>query len=143
MFALISSLSSGLMSGLVTPLFAWLNKRQDTQLAGFQTAAGIDQAAYAAYLNYQVAIGQQKAAANGWWGARALYLVVGGAAAAHTATIFLDSTVKFGCGHYGCLGVPPLPVAYAGYERLVVTSLFVVATVGPPASAVAAWLHRR
>ena len=143
MFALISSLFSGLMSGLVTPLFTWLNRRTDDQLAGFQTAAGIDQAAYASYLNYQVAVGAQKAAADGWWGARVLYLVVGGAAALHTAAIFLDSTVKLGCGHYGCLGVPPPPAPYADYERLVVTSLFVVATVGPPASAVTAWLHRK
>ena len=143
MFALISSLASGLMSGLVTPLFTWLNKKTDDQLAGFQTAAGIDQAAYATFLNYQVAIGAQKAAANSWWGARALYLIVGGTAAAHTAAIFLDSTVKLGCPHYGCLGVPPLPAVYAGYERIVVTSLFVVATLGPPASAVTAWLHRK
>ena len=143
MFALMSSLARGLMSGVVGPLFTWLNKRQDTQLEGFQTAAGLDVTAYGAFLNYQVAIGQQKAAANSWWGARALYLLVGGAAAAHTAAVFLDSTVKLGCGHYGCLGVPPLPATYAGYERLVVTSLFVVSTIGPPASAVAAWLHRR
>ncbi len=143
MFTLIASLFSGLMSGLVTPLFTWLNKKTDDQLAGFQTAAGIDQAAYATFLNYQIAMGQQKAAANSWWGARMLYLIVGGTAAAHTAAIFLDSTVKLGCGHYGCLGVPALPPVYAGYERVIVTSLFVVATLGPPASAAAAWLHRR
>ena len=143
MFSLLSSMVSGLMTGLVGPLFTWLNKRQDTGLAGFQTAAGIDQAAYQAFLNYQIAVAQQKAAANAWWGAKALYLVVGGSAAAHTAAIFLDSTVKLGCGHYGCLAVPALPPAYADYERLIVTSLFVVSTIGPPASAVAAWLHRR
>ncbi len=143
MYALISSLFGGLMSGLVTPLFAWLDKRQDTQLAGFQTAAGVDQAAYATFMRYQIAIGAQKAAANSWWGARALYLVVGGSAAAHTAAVFLDSTLKLGCGHYGCLAVPPLPATYAGYERVIVYSLFVVSTIGPPASAAAAWLHRK
>ncbi len=143
MFTLISSLASGLLSGVVTPFFTWLNKRQDAQLAGFQTAAGIDGAAYATFLNYQIAMGQQKAAANSWWGARVLYLLVGGSAAAHTAAVFLDSTVKLGCSHYGCLGVPPLPTIYAEYERVVVTSLFVVSTIGPPASAAAAWLHRR
>ena len=122
---------------------SYLNKRQDAQLAGFQTASGIDATAYAAFLNYQVAIGQQKAAANAWWGARLLYLVVGGAAAAHTAAVFLDSTVRLGCGHYGCLGVPVLPPAYADYERVIVYSLFVVSTIGPPVSAATAWLHRR
>ena len=143
MFTLIAKLAGGLVSGVVGPLFTWLNKKQDAQLAGFQTAAGIDEAAYGAWLNYQVATGAQKAAADAWWGARLLYLLVGGTAALHTAAIFLDSTLRLGCEHYGCLGVPPLPAAYAEYERVVVYSLFVVSTVGPPASAIAAWLHRR
>ena len=143
MFTLIQQLVTGLVSGVAAPLFAWLTKKQDAQLAGFQTAAGIDQVSYANWLNYLVAVGQQKAAANAWWGAKLLYLVVGGTAALHTAAIFLDSTLKLGCGHYGCLGVPPLPPAYADYERVIVYALFVVSTVGPPASAVTAWLHRR
>ncbi len=143
MFTLVQQLVTGLVSGVVGPLFTWLNKKQDAQLAGFQTAAGIDAAAYRAWLDYLVAVGQQKAAANAWWGAKLLYLGVGGTAALHTAAIFLDSTVRLGCGHYGCLAVPPLPTAYADYERVVVYSLFVVSTLGPPASAVTAWLHRR
>ena len=143
MFAFISSLASGLMSGFVGPLFTWLNKKQDTSLAGFQTATGQDTVAYQAYLQYQVQVGAQKAAANSWWGAKVLYLLVGGTAALHTAAVFLDSTVRFGCGHYGCLGIPPLPGAYADYEHVVVYSLFVVSTLGPPASAATAWLHRK
>lgn len=146
MFALLSSVFSGLMSGLVGPLFTWLNKKQDDTLVGFQTATGADTVAYQAYLQYQVQIGAQKAAANSWWGARLLYMIVGGAAALHTAAVFIDSTVRLGCGHYGCLGVPSLPAAptdYASYERMVVYSLFVVSTLGPPASAVTAWLHKK
>ena len=143
MFTIIQQIVTGLVSGVFTPLLTYLGKRQDNQLAGFQSAAGIDAAAYGAFLNYQVAIGQQKATANSWWGARALYLVVGCAAAAHTAAVFLDSTAKLGCGHYGCLGVPVLPPAYAEYERVIVYSLFVVSTIGPPSSAVTAWLHRK
>ena len=146
MFALISSLASGLISGVVSPLFAWLNKKQDTQLEGFQTAAGLDVAAYGAFLNYQVAIGAQKAAANSWWGARVLYLIVGGSAALHTAAVFLDSVpwwTPWGAHVIGSWGVPALPTVYADYERVIVTSLFVVSTLGPPASAVTAWLHRK
>ncbi len=143
MFTIIQQIVTGLVSGVFAPLMSYLGKRQDNELTGFQTAAGIDGAAYGAWLNYQLAITQAKAAANGWWGARALYLVVGATAAAHTAAVFLDSTLKLGCGHYGCLGVPMLPAAYADYERVVVYSLFVVSTIGPPASAAAAWLHRR
>ena len=146
MFALVSSMFSGLMSGLVGPLFTWLNKKQDTQLAGFQTAAGIDQAAYATFMQYQIAIGAQKAAANSWWGARVLYLIVGGTAAAHTAAVFLDSVpfwTSWGVHVVGSWGVPALPPIYADYERVIVYSLFVVSTLGPPASAVTAWLHRK
>ncbi len=143
MFTIIQHIVTGVVSGVFAPLMTYLGKRQDNQLAGFQTAAGIDAAAYAAFLNYQVAIGQQKRAANSWWGARALYLVVGGTAAAHTAAVFLDSTAKLGCGHYGCLGVPVLPTAYADYERVIVYSLFVVSTLGPPSSAITNWLHRK
>ena len=143
MFTIIQQIVQGLVSGVFTPLMSYLAKRQDTQLAGFQTAAGIDAAAYASFLNYQLGITQAKAAANSWWDARLLYLAVGGAAAAHTVAVFLDSTVKLGCGHYGCLGVPVLPPAYGDYEKVIVYSLFVVSTIGPPASAVTAWLHRK
>ena len=142
MFALISSLFSGLVRGPVPRPFDRLNKT-GARPAGFQTAAGIDRGAYAAYLNYQVVVGRQKAAANAWWGARALYLIVGGTAAAHTSAIVLDWTVRPGRGHHGRLGVPALPPVHAGYERLIVTSLFVVSTLGPPASTAAAWLRGR
>ena len=143
MFTIIEQLVQGLVTGVIGPLFTWLNKKQDTQLAGFQTAAGTDTAAYSAWLTYQVAITQAKASANAWWGAKLLYLMVGIGAAGHTFAIFLDSTVRLGCGHYGCLGVPPLPALYADYEKIIVYSLFVVSTIGPPASAITAWLHRR
>ncbi len=143
MFTIIQQIVTGIVSGVFTPLMTYLGKRQDNQLAGFQTAAGIDAAAYGAFLTYQLGITQAKAAANSWWGARVLYLIVGGTAATHTAAIFLDSTLKLGCSHYGCLGVPALPAVYADYERIIVYSLFVVSTIGPPASAATAWLHRR
>ena len=148
MFALVSSMFSGLMSGLVGPLFTWLNKKQDTQLAGFQTAAGIDQAAYATFMQYQIAIGAQKAAANSWWGARVLYLIVGGHGGARTrrrcSSTAYPSRLSGACASLRLPRVcPTLPPVYADYERVIVYSLFVVSTLGPPASAVTAWLHRK
>lgn len=143
MWSMIFSLVQGIVTGVVGPVFTYLGKKQDVTLDGFKTATGADEASYGAWLQYQVAMGAQKASANSWWGARLLYLIVGGTAAIHTAAIFLDSTLRFGCGHYGCLAIPPLPGAYADYERMIVYSLFVVSTVGPPASAVTAWLHRK
>lgn len=143
MWTALSAVFSGLMSGFVGPLFQWLNKKQDTQLAGFQTAAGVDEAAYSAWLQYQIALQQTKLSANSWWGAKLLYLIVGGTAAVHTAAIFIDSTFKIGCDHYGCLGVPSPPGIYATFEQWVVGSLFVVALTAKPLSTVSAWLNRK
>lgn len=143
MWGLIAGALQGVVTGLVGPVFTYLGKRQDVTLEGFRAASADDRQTYAAFLDYQARIQALKLQAASWWGPRALYMVVGGAAALHTAAIFLDSTVKLGCGHYGCLGVPALPAAYAGYERLVVTSLFVASTIGPPLSAATAWLHRQ
>ena len=69
MFTIIQQIVQGLVSGIFQPLMSYLGKKTDDQLAGFQTGAGIDAAAYGAFLNYQIAIGAQKAAANSWWGA--------------------------------------------------------------------------
>ena len=151
MFTIIQQIVQGLVSGIVQPLMSYFGKKQDDTLAGFQTATGADTAAYSAWLQYQVQIGAQKAAANSWWGARALYLIVGGAAALHTCGVFLDSVPFWtpsisniwAVHAVGSWAVPALPPIYADYEKVIVTSLFVVSTLGPPASAVTAWLHRK
>ncbi len=143
MWGAIIGLAQGIVSGLVGPVFTYLGKRQDAQLDGFKSAAGIDQVAYQAYLTYQIQITAAKAAANSWWGARLLYMVVGLAAVLHASAVFLDTTFTFGSGHYGSLAIPKLPEAYFEFEKMIVFSLFVVSTLGAPVSAVASWLHRK
>ena len=142
MWAFLTGGLSSLISGFVGPLFTYLNKKQDVTLDGFKTGTGFDLDAYRAATQYDLEVNRLKLQANSWWGPRVLYMLVGGTAALHSAAIFLDSTLTFGTGHYGNLGIPPLPKPYDTYEQWVVASLFVVATVERPLSAVTAWMHR-
>ena len=143
MWGMIVSLVQGIVTGVVGPVFTYLGKKQDVTLDGFKAGTDADRQTYAAWLDYQTKIQALKLQASSWWGPRALYMVVGGAAALHCAAVFLDSTVRFGCGHYGCLGVPPAPAPYDTYEAWVVGSLFVTAIAKDPISAATAWLHRK
>ena len=146
MWTIIEQLVQGIVTGVVGPVFTYLGKKQDTTLAGFQTATGADQASYQAWLNYQVQITAQKAAANNWWGPRLLYMIVGGSAAFHFAAVMLDSVpfwYVLGSHVVGSWGVPKLPTPYDTYEGWVVASLFVVSLASGPVSAATAWLHRK
>ena len=142
MWTAVFALVQSVVTGLVGPVFTYLGKKQDTQLDGFKSAAGIDQVAYQSFLTYQIQITAAKAAAKSWWGARLLYMVVGLAAVLHASAVFLDTTFTFGTGHYGSLAIPKLPDAYFEFEKTIVYSLFVVSTIAAPISAVTSWLHR-
>ncbi len=143
MFGWLGSIIGGIASSFATPLLSYLTAARNAALDGFRTGAGLDAEAYKAWLSYQVEITAAKAAANSWWGPRVLMMIVGTPAALHTAFVFLDTTFTFGSGHYGSLGVPKLPPDYFDFEKMIVSSLFVVSTVGPMASAATAWLHRK
>lgn len=123
--------------------FQWFAKSQDTTLDGFKAAAGLDERAYEAWLNYQTAQAAQAATARSWWGPKLLLMVVAAPACLHVAMIFLDSTFRLGCPHYGCLAIPDVPERWIATENMVLTFLFGVSIVGPFASSVAVWLHRR
>lgn len=139
----LKDIAEGIMSGFVGPLFGWLNKKQDVTLEGFKTAGQIDVQAYQAALAHDIEINRLKLQAGQWWGARLLYMIVGLCACLHTGAVFIDSTLTFGSGHYGNLGVPKLPPDYFAFEQMIIGSLFVVSTVGQLPNAVAAWLHRK
>jgi hypothetical protein len=142
MLAILMSGITSIATGIVGPVFTYLGKKQDTTLDGFKTAAGYDVIAFQAAAAHEQEMTKLKLQADAWWGPRLLYMVVGGAAALHTGGVFLDSTFTFGTGHYGNLGVPPLPGIYATFEQWVVASLFVISTVGQIPNAVAAWLRK-
>ena len=103
----------------------------------------MDEKAYEAWLAYETANAASQAAARSWWGPKLLLMVVGIPACLHVAMVFLDSTFRLGCPHYGCLGVPDVPARWISTENTVIAFIFGVSVVGPMASSVTAWLHRK
>ena len=132
MWSMIVSLVQGIVTGVVGPVFTYLGKKQDVTLAGAQSAMTADQA------NFAIEVAAQERT-NNWWGPHLLYMVAVGPAVLHVAMIFLDSSFRFGCGHYGCLSIPELPLSYRGFEHDLVYSLIIVG----PTSALTQWLHRK
>lgn len=128
--------------GLAKQILGYQEKKLDTNLEAFKTAAGIDHQSYAAYLQAQVAVNGQKLAANAWWGAKLIILTAGWAASIHFAAVMLDSLPFYGHA-VGAWGIPKPPPPYDGYQRDILLSFFIVMPAMPIVSAVAQWLGRR
>lgn len=144
MWAFLTGGLSSLISGVLSPLFQWLNKKQDVQLDGFKTAAGIDLGAYKAALDAQVQMASIRSTAMG--ANRLVQIAIGLIAisiALHWMMLSLDSTFTWGTGRYGNFGVPKLPQPYDAYEWEIIKAMFYIGPALPVASAVAAWLHRK
>lgn len=137
MFALISSLASGLMSGVISPLFTWLNKKQDTELEGFQAGVGADAATYGAYLQAYVQVQQLKAAQNSAPIARAIGGAAGALSVFYYGAIVLDSVFHLGWQ------IAKMPGQWDSDAWIIMQSFIVVAPVLPVTTAVASWLHRK
>ncbi len=124
-------------------------KKLDTNLEGFKTAAGIDSAAYSAYLQAQVVTNGQKLAANAWWGAKLIIFTAGWASALQFTAVMLDSMpfwipLFMAEAHaVGSWGVPKPPAPYDQYQHDILLSFFIVMPAMPVVSAVAQWLGRR
>ena len=131
------------ITGILTPYLNYKTETANVALDGFKTAAGVDEAGYEAYLKYEASVMAARAAEASWWGPKLLLMIVGVPACLHVALISLDSTFTFWTGHYGALGIAKLPPDYFAYEKVVIDFVFGVSVIGPPASAVAAWLHRK
>jgi len=132
MFAIISSIISGVLS----PLFGWLQNKDNVQLGEFQAYSAAEQATYVAYMQAQSAANSAKVA-NSWWGAHAMVYLFGLPAALHWNAVYLDSTFKFGWA------VPALPGPYAGAEQQIALSFFILAPALPLISGVASMLGRK
>jgi hypothetical protein len=147
LFAWLGQLFGGSFASLFTALsnsvFQYFAKSKDTTLDGFKTASGLDEKAYEAWLAYEQANATIAEASPSWWGPKLLLMMVGAPACLHVALVFLDSSLKLGCNHYGCLNVPDVPTRWIQTENMVLSFVFGVSVVGPMASSVTAWLHRR
>lgn len=149
---------SGALS-LGKSFLGYQEKKLDTNLEGFKTAAGIDNAAYQSYLNAVVAVNAQKLAANAWWGAKMIIFTAGWAASLQFASVMLDSFPFLyvwiavsdwwipypyvGAHVVGSWGIPKPPPPYDGYQRDILMSFFIVMPAMPVASAVSQWLGRK
>lgn len=138
-----------LIPGLAGKFLDWQVQRANVELDGFKTAAGLDAAAYQAYLSAQIETNRMKLTANAWWGAKLIILTAGWPCSIHLAAIMLDSLpfwipVFMSQAHVvGSWGVPKPPAPYDGYQRDIVLSFFIVMPAMPIVSGVAQWLARR
>ena len=140
--SIVSWVTSGALSGLLTPILAYFTAKNDVNLEGMKAAVGADTTLGVAYLNSQVETAQIKAAQNMWFGARIIVLLTAGSASLHFAGIMLDSIPMF--GHVvGSWSIPKLPAPYDSQEWLLIESFFIMTPVAPVLSAVSSWLHRR
>ena len=143
MWSFITGGLSSIISGVLAPLFTYLNKRQDVTLDGFKTGTGYDLQAYQAALDAQAKMAQIR---SGSVTGRLVTWAMGIIAmsiAVHWAMLELDSTFTWGQGHYGNFGVPALPKPYDAYEWEIIKSLFYVGPAVPIAHAAADWLRRK
>jgi len=143
---LISLLTGGLgslVSGVLTPWLDYKSKTADVDLQGFKTGTAADGDAYKAYLAYRAQVESIRAGEVSWFGPKICLMMVAFPACLHVALVFLDSSFTWGTGHYGALGIPPIPGVYADFEQRVIEFLFGAALAGPMASAASAWLHRQ
>lgn len=155
----IWSVVTGILN-LGKSILGYQEKKLDTNLEGFKTAAGIDAAAYQSWLNAVVAVNGQKLAANAWWGAKLIIFTAGWAASLQFAAVMLDSfpfpylwaatteawSIPYpyiGTHVVGSWGVPKPPAPYDSYQRDILLSFFIVMPAMPIVSAAAQWLGRR
>jgi hypothetical protein len=132
----------GALPSLANAALGYFTKRTDAELDGFKAAVGADSVDRRAAIQAHLENNRLKAAANGWWGAKAIILCAGLPAALHMAAIFLDS-LPFPGHVVGAWGIPKPPPPYDGYERDIVMSFFLVMPAMPIVNSVAAWLTRR
>jgi hypothetical protein len=135
--SILGKFSTSALNALLSTVLNYFKAKSDNELAGFQTAAGLDAANFQKFLEAQVATNQAKLAANGWWGAKFMVFAFGLPAVLHWGAVFLDSTFRFGWK------VPALPGEYAGAEQQIALSFFIVLPAMPVVSAVSAWLSKK
>jgi hypothetical protein len=122
---------------ILTPLFGWLNKKQDVTLSGAQSAMGADVTLSKAYLDAQIQAEQIKVANNQWIGPKIIACAAGELSLIYYGAIVLDSMFKFGWA------IDKLPAPWDSYSWIILSSFIVVSPVAPVLSATATWLGRK
>ncbi len=120
-----------------TPLFTFLNKKQDVLLSGAQSAMTADTAMNQAYLNAQIQADQIKAAANAWIGPKIIACTAGELSVLYYGSIVLDSMFHL---HWN---IAKLPTPWDSYAWVILSSFIIVSPIAPVMSATTAWLTKR
>jgi hypothetical protein len=138
MFTIIGGLVNSLIGAVLSPIMAYLNKKQDVGLAEYQAASTEERDGYLAYVTALGASNTAKVAANNWSGAHLMVYAFGLPAVIHWGAVFLVST-------FPSLGWHPqaLPAVYASAEQMIALSFFVLAPALPIVSSVTQMLNKR
>jgi hypothetical protein len=128
-----------LIPGLTNAFIAHSQKKIDADLEAFKGSDGQNTQRLTAYWTATNENNRLKAAQNGWWGAKAIILMVGLPMAAHMGAVALDTLIP----PFGSWGIPRLPPPYDQYEKEIVLSFFLIAPAMPVANSFAAWLGRK
>ena len=127
-FSWIGSFVGGSFASVFTSisnsLLGWYKQASDTKVAEFTQGTTVDVEAYKAFLAYDQALTLARVASSNWWGVHLVFLLIAIPVAAHTGLVFVDSSVRFGCGHYGCLGVPDVPPDFRAIRAMVLAYVF-------------------
>jgi uncharacterized Tic20 family protein len=121
----------------LTPMFSWLNKKQDVNLAGAQAAMSTDVEFAKEQWAAEIQLAQIRAASNAWIGPKIIAGTAGEISAIYYGSIVLDSMFHFGWA------ISKLPDPWAQYSWIILSSFIVVSPVAPVLSATAAWLGRK
>lgn len=138
MFGVIGSLVQSAISGVISPLFTYLNRKQDVGLEQYRAATSAERDQYLAYVAALNQVNRAKVENNNWWGARLMVYLFGLPAALHWSAVFFVSTFP----QWGWK-VPALPDAYASAEQTIALSFFILAPALPLVSSVAGVLNRK
>ena len=140
MFGFIGSIISSVINGVLSPLFGYLNKKQDVGLQEYQTMTSAQRDEYLAYVTALNETNKWKTANNQWWGAHLMIYLFGLPAAAHWGAVFIVSTFPTTFSGWVPLA---LPSQFAGAEQTIALSFFILAPTMPVVTAAANLLNRR
>ena len=143
MFAFIGSLVSSAISGVFSPIMAYLNKKQDVGLAEYQQMTSVERDEYAAYVKGLNDTNTIKAQANNWWGGHLMVYMFGIPAALHWNAVFWVNTFPHAWSWFGLTVVPAVPANYANAELTIALSFFIYAALPPVVSTVADMVKRK
>lgn len=144
MFAFIGSMVQSVIGGVLSPLFTYLNKKQDVGLEQFKAASAQERDEYLAYTQALAQANQAKVQNNTSGVAHFMVYLFGVPAALHWGAVFVVSTFPalYKGGSYEFI-VAALPPTYASAELTIALSFFILAPTLPLVSAAAAMINRK